>query len=159
MATRARIVALAAVLPLVAACYTYAPAQAPMPGAPVRAALTVEGAVRQSEMWGEPVRNFTGRLVSLDSEFLQIDVITASTRGQLNEIILRDTLRIPMREVEQVEERRISWLRTGIVGGGMAVVVGSILNSLSGGGGDVEGGGDLPPVADRITIPIFQIRR
>ena len=148
----------AALLPLVTACYVYTPVQAPMPGTPVRAALTVEGAVRQSEVMGQPIRNFTGRLVSLDSETLALDVITASTRGQLREIVLRDTLMIPMDQVTMIESREISWIRTGVVGAGVATAVAVVINSLTSGGENDPADGGPVDALDRVTIPIFQIR-
>lgn len=145
--------------PLLGACYTYAPVQAPMPGAHVRASLTVEGAVRQSEILGRPSRNLNGKFVSLDSGMLALDVITASTRGQLREIVLRDTLRIPLDQLVVLEERELSWVRTGVVAAGLAVAAVVGVNSLTS-GGEVDPGNSGPTVPlDRITIPLFQIRR
>jgi len=146
-------------LPLVAACYVYAPIEQPSPGDAVRASLTVEGAVRQSEALGEPIRNFNGRLVSLDSEVLALDIITASTRGQLREIVLRDTLMIPREQVMLIEGRELSWVRTGVIGAGAAAVVAVIFNSLTSGGENVPGDGGPIDGLDGITIPIFSIRR
>ena len=106
IAIRRRIRFLAVVtFPFVSACYTYAPVRTPEPGSQVRAGLTVEGAVRQSDILGRPVRNLNGRLVSMDADEVALDVIVASTRGQLQEIVLRDTLRIPMEHLEGLQQR------------------------------------------------------
>ena len=152
-----RLVALS--LPLMAACYVYVPVEQPSPGSQVRASLTVEGAVRQSDVMGRPMRNFNGRFVSLDSETLALDVITASTRGQLREIVLRDTLSIPRDQVMVIEGRELSWVRTGVIGAGAAAAVVVIFNSLTSGGENVPGDGGPIDGLDGITIPIFQIRR
>ena len=144
---------------MLAGCYTYAPVATPAPGAHVRASLTVEGAVRQSEVLGRPERTLTGRIVSLDDQALALDVITASTRGQLREIVLRDTLVIAVDQVTAIEERRLSWARTGVVFAGFVVGGFLLVNNLTA-GGEVDSGTEGPTVPlDRITIPIFQIRR
>ncbi len=149
----------AALMPLMCGCYVYMPVQAPRPGTQVRAALTVEGAVRQSELLGRPTRNFNGRLVSLDDQALRLDVITASTRGQLREIVLRDTLSIPRHQVLELETRELSWARTGVVAAGVGTAVYVILKSLTSGGENIDSGGPPPDGFDRVTIPIFSIRR
>lgn len=158
--TTRRMLLIASVICVSSACYTYTPVEQPMPGAQVRAALTVEGSVRQSEFLGEPIRSLSGRFVSSDANAVQLDIVTASSRGTFNDIVLRDTLAIPAAQIVVMEEREISWLRTAVVFAAAATVGVVAISSLTNGGEDVDTSGGPPPVTfDRIRIPIFRFGR
>jgi hypothetical protein len=154
-----RLVLLAVAAGAGTACYTYRPLEQPMPGAAVRASLTVEGAVRQSEYLGEPIRSLSGKFVSTDAGGVHLDVITGASRGIFNDIVLRDTLSIPTNQIVVMEAREIHWLRTGIVAAGAALIAGVAIGSLTGGGENVEGSGPPPEGFEGILIPIFRIGR
>jgi hypothetical protein len=141
------------------ACYTYSPVEQPRPGTAVRASLTVEGSVRQSEYLGEPIRSLSGKFVSTDAGSVHLDVITGASRGIFNDIVLHDTLSIPTGQIVVMEQREISWLRTGIVTVGAAVIAATAIGSLTGGGDNVDGDLGNGTTFERIRIPIFRIGR
>ena len=139
------------------ACYSYRPIEQPRPGSAVRASLTVEGAVRQSEFLGEPIRSLTGKFVTTDAAGVHLDIITGASRGTFNDIVLRDTLAIPTNQIVVMEERELSWIRTGVLTVGAAIVAGVAIGSLTGGGENIDGGSDPGTSFDRIRIPWFRI--
>ncbi len=149
----------ALVVIFLSACFRYVPVENPPPGAEVRASLSVEGAVRQSERLGQPVRSLSGKLVGFDNGDVQLDIITAASRGTFNDIVLRDTLAIPRDQVLVIEQREISWVRTGLVAVGVTAAAIAGIASVTSGGQDIDGGGMPPPVADRIMIPLITISR
>ncbi len=138
------------------ACYTYRPVESPTPGAAVRASLTVEGSVRQSEYLGTATRSLSGKFVSAAANELRLDVITAQSRGTFNDIILRDTLSIPTDQVVVLEEREISWLKTGIIAVAVTTVAAIGFGSVTSGGGDSSSPGPPPTTFEGISFPIFQ---
>lgn len=139
------------------ACYTYQIVESPAPGTNVRAALTVEGAVRQSEFLGEPVRNLSGRLVTADDDLVRLDVITASSRGTFNDIVIRDTLSIPGDQIVALEQREVSWIRTGVIAAAITTVAVVGISSLTSGGENIDGGGEPGTTFEGIRFPIFRI--
>ena len=147
---------IAAILFVGSACYTYRPIENPEPGAPVRASLTVEGSVRQSEYLGTATRSLSGKFVSAAANEVQLDVITAQSRGTFNDIILRDTLTIPNDQVVLLEGREISWLKTGIIAVAVTTVAALGFGSVTSGGGESSGDGPPSTTLDRISFPIFQ---
>ncbi len=146
-------------LAVASACYTYKPVEQPAPGAAVRAALTVEGAVRQSEFLGEPVRSLSGKFVSRDADAVRLDIITGASRGTFNNIVLRDTLAIPTDQIITLEEREISWVKTAIVFAAVATITALGVGTLTGGGEDIDTGNPPITVFEGIRIPVFRITR
>ncbi len=63
------------------ACYTYQPVRTVSVGDQARARLTVDEAVRQSEVTGEPIRDVEGRVSSVLSDRIGFDVVTARGQG------------------------------------------------------------------------------
>lgn len=139
------------------ACYTYQVVETPAPGTNVRAALTVEGAVRQSEFLGEPVRNLSGKLVTADENVVRLDVITASSRGTFNDIVIRDTLSIPGDQIVALEQREVSWIRTALIAAAVTTVGVVGISSLTSGGENIDGGGEPGTTFEGIRFPIFRI--
>lgn len=154
-----RMVALGALLSLGSGCYTYQVVQQPRSGAEVRAVLTVEGAVRQSERLGQPIRSLSGRFVAGDDARLHLDVITGQSRGTFNDIVLRDTLAVPRDQIVALEEREVSWIRTALVGVAAAAVAVVAIGSVTSGGGDIEGGSGPGTQFEPVGIPFFRIGR
>jgi len=154
--TRPGAFALAALL---SGCFTYQTVETPPPGADVRAVLTTEGAVVQSELFGEPIRSLSGKMVSTDAETVRLDVITGQSRGNFNDIILRDTLSVPRAHIVEMEQRDVAWVRTALIGAGVVgVAIFGIASATNGSGGN-GGDGPAPPTSDVIRIPFFSWSR
>ncbi len=144
---------------LLAGCYTFRPMdRPPRPGDHVRANLTTPGAIRLSELTGEPERSLEGEVAVVDDDALGIAVVrTRSTKDFQPQFVLKDTLLLPREDVASVELRELSPLRTGaaLAAGGGAV--GYLLYRALGGG---RGGGEEPPEGGRPTfvlIPLLSI--
>jgi hypothetical protein len=133
---------LAAALPLTSAgCYGYAaaPGSGPEPGEQVRARLTPNGTAWLVENWGRSRDALDGRYVGTRSDA----VVLAAWRSDLPELPASiDTVRIPRQHVAELQQRRLSPVRTGIaiaVGAGILSLAVAELAGIGGGGGGDDG--------------------
>ncbi len=126
-----------------AACYEYIPvAETPAPGQRVRARLTIEGAVRQSELLGEPLRSVEGAVVEANGDHLALDVVRARGQTSFQNFVLKDTFLIPRNELQAVELRRLSTWRSVALGVGIgAAALLAIDRVVSAGGNETSDGG------------------
>lgn len=149
---------LAALIVVLTGCTVYEPVSAPTPRSTVRARLTVEEAVRWSDLYGEPVRTLQGRVVRHDADALHLDVLLARSASEFRRAEFRDTLVIPARGLESVSTRRVSPWRTALVAA--AAVGASFLfvdQVLVGGSEETppdDGGGTQSAVVPLLRIPI-----
>ena len=139
-------VALATVFVLTG-CYSYVPLEGPAPvGSEVRAHLTNETALKESELTGVLTQDYSGRVMAITSDSLMLSVIAARAIGAAQTRTARRIVGLPMTGVEGLEERKLSGIRTAlaVAGGGAAVaaIVGGILTVGGNSGGDDGGGGD-----------------
>jgi hypothetical protein len=131
----------AAVLLLVAGCYTYRPLSAPVPaaGTRVQVTLTGEGADSIANRVGPNVQSVLGDVVHADSAGLTLAVRAVETRRGDRDGWQGESVDIPFRFVGRLQERRLAVGGTGLLGG--AVAAGLIaLTQAFGGGGSLQGG-------------------
>lgn len=135
-----------AVLPMaLGGCYAYAPAEgpAPVPGERVRAQLTSSGTVWLLENWGRNRSSVDGLFVRTDSDDVVLAAWRADLPGRTRFQPSIDTVRVPRRHVAQLQERRLSPVRTAVavaVGIGVVSLAVSELAGVGGSSGD-DGGG------------------
>lgn len=131
-----------------AGCYHYVPtvATAAPQGTPVRAHLDEMAAFELSQMTVNNIDQVEGEMVRVDSG----DLILSAT--WLQAVTGNGypgngwTVRIPEANVTAVEERRLSWWRTGLVVAGAAVGTWLGFDALGLGPTSGNGGGGTTPV-------------
>lgn len=138
---------------LFAGCYSYTPLQTPTPGADIRARLTSEAAIRHSEGLYDPILHYEGRVVEAGSDSLALDILVARSSTTFQDIEIRDTIRLARMEIQSIESRELSTVRTvlfavGVGAGVFAVVKG--IDQVVGGTGDDDT--DPPPPA--VVMPL-----
>ena len=143
---------------VLAGCSAYEPVATPVPKSTVRARLTVDEAVRWSDLFGEPVRTLQGQVVRQDAQGLHLDVLLARSTSEFRAGEFRDTLLIPAAGLEGVAERRFSPWRTALLGVGAAAAVYLIVDEVLVGGSDEgdpgDGGGNQQTRIPLVRVPI-----
>jgi hypothetical protein len=133
------------ILPLLTACYTYAPIEPAriQPGAGVRARVTGAAAERLAPLLGmSDARLVSGRLLDTraDTMIVEVPTIVPTTVGGAAER-LHQRVSIPRTDLVELETRRLDRVRTAAVAGGIALVVGAaVIKSLN-----KDPGTDRPP--------------
>lgn len=93
-----------------------------------------------------PLMRLTGETVGWDDTDLRLAVWRGDLRAERNFQVGRQTITVPWSSVRLVEERRISWWKTGALAGaagaGIGVVVYLITSTVGGGTSNGNGGGD-----------------
>ena len=149
---------LLALVTLLAGCSAYEPVATPVPRSTVRARLTVDEAVRWSDLFGEPVRTLQGQVVRQDAQGLHLDVLLARSTSEFRRGEFRDTLVIPSAGLESVAERRFSAWRTALLAAGVAAGVYLIVDEVLVGGDDEgdpgDGGGNQQTRIPLVRVPI-----
>jgi len=149
-------------VPALGACYTYQPLAGPVaPGMRVRAHLTTEGAVRQSEITGEPRRVMDGTVEAVENGSVTIEIhfgrnVGGFTRGGEG---LTQSVQIPRDQLEGLDERRLSKSRTVLLALGIGTTVGVALQQAIAGGGGGQGTkppDTRPPTA--LIVPLLKFR-
>ena len=140
-----------------AGCYSYIPATGDLSaGAQVRARLTAEAALQESELTGALTQSLQGRLLSITNDSLQISIVAARAVGVGQTQTARRTVGLPRASVTELFERRLSAVRTGatvlVAGGVAAAILGGVLTTGGDSGGG-DGGGD-PAFRALFRIPI-----
>jgi hypothetical protein len=136
----------AAVLPLAwSGCYAYVPpaGPAPEPGQQVRAQLTSSGTTWLLENWGRTRSTVDGLFVRNNAEEVVLAAWRADLPGRTGFEASIDTLRVPRRHVAQLQERRLSPVRTAVavaVGVGVVSLAVAGLAGVGGDSGDGDGG-------------------
>ena len=140
------------------ACYTYRPIMGTPPvGSDVRVTVTDEEALRLREQTGELAHNLDGRFTGISGDTLFLSVATYRTEATSGSRQMRRALAISQDGLEGLASRRLSYLRTGIVGAlagtGMLLVMREVVvggtNTDDGDGGNPTG--TLIPI---IRIPV-----
>jgi hypothetical protein len=157
-----RLVALATVL-LNGACFSYQPSQLESiaPGKAVRLRISPEEADRLADAGLSDSRLVDGVLVENGAAGVVLDTrigINDPTRGTR---ALTQRINVAQTEIREVELRQLDRLKTGLVAGAFAVVVGAVVAAqLVGGRGRADDPGPGPdelrvPPGFRINVPIF----
>ena len=142
--------ALAACVPIVTACYTYAPMDASrlQPGANVRMRINAETAEHVEPLLGRTdARQIGGTVIVAGVDTLIVEVpTTTQLAGSRTFQTLNQRVSIPRTGLLEVESRTLNRTRTWLVTGAAAVIVGAIiLNATVEGGGNQGGNGGGPP--------------
>jgi hypothetical protein len=148
-------------LPLWSACYTYAPAEVSLvpSGAPVRARITSNEAARIGPLIGREQRVLDGALIAAAADSLVLEVPSTAQAGTGGGVrVLYQRVALPRTEVTEIEFKRLSRTRTGVVVAGGAVVLGYILLDALDIGIGKEGsrGGDTAP---EFRVPLLSFPR
>jgi hypothetical protein len=148
-------------LPLVAACYRYAPIESAniQPGTSVRARITAPAAERLALLLGGPSgRVVSGRLVGAYGDTMVVEipsVMQASMGGSVE--TLHQRVSFARAEVVELETRRLDRLRTAATAGAVALIVGAVvLGAL-----DSDRGSDGPPGdggGNDTRLPVLRVR-
>lgn len=136
------------VLPLISACYTYAPIEPGniQPGTGVRARISPAAAERLSLLLGTPNgRVLSGRFVGSygDTLIVEVPAVTQASSSYSGGSVetLHQRLSIGRTDLVEIETRRLDRLRTTAVTGAVVVIVGAVvLGAL-----DNDRGSDGPP--------------
>lgn len=137
-----------------AGCYRYSPVEAPEPGMEVRAQLESEAAVRRSQGLDEPILRYDGIVVDVMPTAFSIDVLVARSTSPIQDIVIRDTIRLEKTEVRSVMRRTISPGRTALFAVGAGVAAFAIVKGID----SVVGGTDDPPDGgppNTVLVPVF----
>lgn len=143
-----------------AACYAYQPlATAPSPGDKVRARLSVEAAVRRSRMMGEQVDAVAGEVTSVDDDGGVSLLVTIQPTLQQQARRERFTQTVPLAaaDIEAMEIRRLSKVRTGILAAGIVAIASVAVQRTVTGGSEGTGDGGNGTGFSLVVglIPIF----
>lgn len=138
-------------LPLLAACYRYAPADQGLlqPGTDVRARITAAAAEQIEPLLGTTdARVLTGVVVNAGADTLLVEVPTAARSNVGNQVVtLKQRVSVPRTSIIEIETRELDKMRTGmIVGPAAAIAVALLLKTVYGEPGDARTppGGELP---------------
>jgi hypothetical protein len=148
-------------LPLLAACYTYAPIETANvhPGAGVRARVSGSAVDRLAPLLGTSnPRLVSGRLVDTraDTLILEVPTVMQALVGSSVET-LHQRVSIPRSELVELEMRRLDRFRTAAVVGGAAIVIAAVVIGALGddpgyGGPPGPGGGN------DVRAPLLRVR-
>ena len=131
---------------LLCGCYANVPlTTTPDIGSRVHVALTDQGSVDLSEYLGRNVASVDGKLLQSSDSALSLSVIQVSTRSGDEQFWKGESVTLPKRTIATVQRRKLSFWRSGLIGGALlaaAFVVGTQAGGSSGSG---KGGGP-PPV-------------
>lgn len=160
---RTQLPLLLAVSVVSAGCFSYQPArlETVSPGQAVRVRISPEEADRLMELRLTDDRLVDGVLVSNGGDGMLLDTRVGVNDPQRGTRALVQRITLPSSEIREVELKRLDWLRTGALAGGVAVGVGVVIAAALEGGGGKEGpGGPDPselviPVGVRLPLRIF----
>jgi len=143
--------AASAMLFLTTACYQYIPVSVsprPAVGRKVRVRVTSDGArLLQLDGAVQDARSVSGTVVESDSAAIVVRVaVRDPTATTFRDRDLHQRIRIPIRDVEEIDSRKIDGARTGLFAGlGLA----GFLSLLFLGGGGTVGGNTAPPPPEK----------
>jgi hypothetical protein len=151
-------VALIALFMSVSGCFRYVEADPGVvpEGEPVRIHLTREGMADLRELSSEVEPVVTGMVVRREEGRLLLHIPIGRRPEGFYTQDLGQNVVIPLREIVQLEQRRLDRVRTGLLTGASAVVVATVLLTII---DDAYGGpGEAPPDQEQMQGFEFPIR-
>lgn len=148
---------------LASGCYTYVPAQvATIPlGEGVRVYLSQSGVERLRAIGADALPGLTdrpvlsGRLVRRDATEFSLQVPVGTRQAGFHQAQLDQQVTLPLSDLAQVEQRRVSRARTGLaVAAGTAALATVAVMIVSGARNPASNGGPDP---DNLRIPVFSV--
>ena len=126
-------------------CYTYAePKTATLePGKQLRVQLTLTGGDSLARFLGPNVASVDGRLVIVNETSYEVGVTQVVMHGGMEQYWKGETVTLPKPFVASIEERTLSWGKTGILAGAI-VLTAYALNQSGATGGLFQGHGGGP---------------
>jgi hypothetical protein len=107
--------------------------------------LTDLGADSLARYLGPGVSTVDGKLLYATDSALQLSVNTVAMRSGQEQYWKGEAVSLPRIAIAHVEQRKVSWLRTALVGGAALAVLASIkVSGVANGGGNTNGGGHNP---------------
>jgi hypothetical protein len=131
-----RIVPLVAIL--LCGCYVNVPlSTTPDPGERVHVMLTDQGSIDLAQYLGRNIGSVDGRLLSGGDSTLTLSVSQVTSRSGEEDYWKGETVKLPRNTVATVQGRKLSFWRSGLIGGallgGLAIIVGSGVDGSNGG--------------------------
>jgi hypothetical protein len=134
------------VLILLCGCYVHVPmTTTPAPGSRVHVALTDQGSIDLAQYLGPRVAGVDGRLVQTSDSAVSVSVTQVVTQSGDDQLWKGENVAIPRGAIASVQGRKLSFWRSGIIGGAVAAAA-FIIGAQAGGssGGGKKGGGGPP---------------
>jgi hypothetical protein len=146
---RMRVLGLFGISVVLSGCFNYVPLQstAPDPGATIRAHLTDSASAALAPTVGPGIGALEGRVLSRDDTGIELAVSAARFRfGGGSQTRYGEPLTVPRFGIAAVEQRKLSPIRTALLGGGVVLGgIGLLMAIDISSGGDGGGGVDKPP--------------
>lgn len=131
---------------ILSGCYSYAPLQgAPSPGDQVRARLSLEASVRRSRMLGEQIDAVSGEVQSVDGDgaISLLMPLDRTMEQRARRQSFTQSITLSRDDVEALEIRRLSKVRSAILGVSIAAIASvAVQRTVTGGSEGTGGGGD-----------------
>ncbi len=123
---------------LLCGCYVNVPlTSTPEPGARVHLALTDQGSVDLAPYLGRGIAGVDGRLLRSNDSVVSVSVSQVVLQSGDDQLWKGESVAIPREAISSVKGRKLSFWRSGLIGGVVAAaafVIGSQASSGSGGG-------------------------
>jgi hypothetical protein len=135
------------VLIVLCGCYVNVPlTTAPAPGSRVHVALTDRGSVELAQYLGPRVSGVDGRLVQSSDSTVSVSVSQVVMQSGDEQLWKGESVAIPREAIASVQGRKLSFWRSGIIGGALAAAA-LLIGSQAGGGSSGGGKKGGPPPA------------
>jgi hypothetical protein len=137
-------------------CYSYAPVELEQvtPGAQARARVSPQEAARLSESLGRQDRLIEGQVIETGSDRLLLAVPMTTGSVGLAPRQFHQRIELTRSGMLELEERKFSPLKTGLVIGAAAILAGAATAAAF--AALDAGDGDSKPNPDRIVVPLFR---
>lgn len=136
-------------LPLLCACYVTTPvatAPGPVVGTTLHVQLTDDGSLKLAKYLGPRIQFVNGRLLALDDTSLALAVSDVTSSDGLPHDWQGENVFLPRSDIATVEQKKVSWWRSGLLAGGLAALIGSVGIVV---GGSSSGRGSGPPTSPK----------
>lgn len=131
---------------LLCGCYVNVPlATTPEPGARVHLALTDRGSVDLAHYLGPRVAGVDGRLLTSNDSVVSVSVSQVVMQSGDEQLWKGESVAIPREAIASVQGRKLSFWRSGIIGGAVAAAA-FIIGTQAGGSAGGGKRGEPPPV-------------
>lgn len=114
---------------LLCACYVTTPvpvAPAPVPGTKLHVQLTDAGATSLAQYLGPGVGYVDGRLLAQNDTSMSLAVSATTMRSGTEQIWKGETVSLPHSAIATVQQKKVSWWRSGLIAGAALAAVVSI---------------------------------